>query len=73
MKTNISLETAIIRFAGFMVLLSVALTYWLHPNFIWFTVFIGANLFQSSFTSFCPAATIFKKFGLHSSADCEEK
>ncbi|GAA6203759.1 DUF2892 domain-containing protein [Thalassotalea sp. SU-HH00458] len=73
MKTNISLETAIIRFAGFMVLLSVALTYWLHPNFMWFTVFIGANLFQSSFTGFCPAATVLQKFGFQSSSNCSDK
>ena len=73
MQTNISLETAIIRFAGFMVLLSVALTYWVHPNFMWFTVFIGANLFQSSFTGFCPAATVFNKFGLKSNANCAAK
>ncbi|MDT0603169.1 MULTISPECIES: DUF2892 domain-containing protein [Thalassotalea] len=68
-----SLETAIIRFAGFMVLLSVALTYWLHPNFMWFTVFIGANLFQSSFTGFCPAATVLQKFGFQSSSNCSDK
>lgn len=70
MKQPISVETAIIRFAGFMVLLSLALTVWGHPNFIWFTVFIGANLFQSSFTGFCPAASVFKKLGLKSSSQC---
>jgi hypothetical protein len=69
MKKPISLETAIIRFAGFMVLLSIVLTVWVHPNFIWFTVFIGANLFQSSFTGFCPAASVFKKLGLKSATD----
>jgi hypothetical protein len=31
---------------------------------MWFTVFIGANLLQSSFTGFCPAAKIFSKLGL---------
>jgi len=55
-----SVEIALSRFAGFMVVLSVALTYWLHPNFVWLTIFIGVNLFQSSFTGFCPA-TIFLK------------
>ena len=51
-------------FAGFMVLLSLALTYWVHPYFVWLTVFVGANLFQSAFTGFCPATMAFKKMGL---------
>ena len=56
-----SQEKALTAFAGFMVLLSVALTYWVHPNFVWLTVFVGANLFQQSFTGFCPATLFFKK------------
>ncbi|WMS87920.1 YgaP family membrane protein [Pleionea litopenaei] len=56
-----SAERVLTAFAGFMVLLSVALTQWVHPGFIWFTVFIGANLFQQSFTGFCPATIVFRK------------
>jgi hypothetical protein len=56
-----SAERALTAFAGFMILLSVALTTWVHPYFVWFTVFIGANLFQQSFTGFCPATIIFRK------------
>jgi len=56
-----SLEKALNAFAGFMVLLSVVLTVNVHENFMWFTVFIGANLFQQSFTGFCPASIIMKK------------
>jgi hypothetical protein len=56
-----SLERALTAFAGFMILLSVALTTWGHPGFVWFTVFIGANLFQQSFTGFCPAAVVLRK------------
>lgn len=59
-----SLERAISAFAGFMVLLSLALTYFVHPNFVWLTVFVGANLFQSAFTGFCPAAMLMHKFGI---------
>lgn len=60
-----SLERALTAFAGVMVLISVALTYFVHPYFVWFTVFIGANLFQQSFTGFCPATMIMRKvFGL---------
>jgi hypothetical protein len=58
-----SLEKAVEAFAGFMVLLSVALTYFVHPAFIWLTVFVGANLFQQSFTGFCPAALVLEKMG----------
>lgn len=60
-----SAERALTAFAGFMVLLSVALTVFVHEYFMWFTVFIGANLFQQSFTGFCPATIILRKvFGL---------
>ncbi len=61
-----STERALMAFAGFMTLLSVALTHWVHPNFVWLTVFVGANLFQSVFTGFCPAVTVMKKMGLKS-------
>ncbi len=56
-------ERVLTAFAGFMVLLSVALSYFVHPNFVWLTVFVGANLFQSSFTGFCPAMIVIKKLG----------
>ena len=61
-----SLERSIMAFAGFMVLLSLALTYFVHPYFVWLTVFVGANLFQSAFTGFCPAAMIMRKLGIES-------
>lgn len=59
-----SLERSVEAFAGFMVLLSVALTYFVHPYFVWLTVFVGANLFQQAFTGFCPAAMIMRKLGV---------
>ena len=61
-----SIERAIFAFAGFMVLLSLALTYFVHPNFVWLTVFVGANLFQSAFTGFCPAGMLMHKLGIKS-------
>lgn len=63
-----SIERAIMAFAGFMVLLSIVLTVWINDNFIWLTVFVGANLFQSAYTGFCPAAIIMSKFGFKSEA-----
>jgi hypothetical protein len=59
-----SLDTAVLRFAGIMVLLSVVLTVYVSPLFVWFTVFIGLNLLQSSFTGFCPAAMVFRALGV---------
>lgn len=61
-----SLERATMAFAGFMVLLSVALTVWAHPFFVWLTVFVGANLLQSAFTRFCPAAMLMHRLGIKS-------
>ena len=54
--------------AGFMVLLSVALTAWVSPYFIWLTVFIGLNLIQSAFTGFCPASVAFRRLGVRPGA-----
>lgn len=59
-----TLDRSVLAFAGFMVLLSVALTVWLSPLFMWLTVFVGANLLQSAFTGFCPAASVMKKVGI---------
>lgn len=66
-----SIERSIFAFAGFMVLLSLMLTTLVHHNFIWLTAFVGANLFQSAFTGFCPAAMIMKKLGMKSEAEIE--
>ncbi len=59
-----TLDRSVMLFAGVMVLLSVLLTAFVSPLFIWFTVFIGLNLIQSSFTGFCPAASVFRKLGI---------
>lgn len=59
-----SLDRSVLAFAGVMVLLSVLLTAFVSPLFVWFTVFIGLNLLQSAFTGFCPAAMIFRKLGI---------
>jgi len=65
-----SLEHAVDAFAGFMVLLSVVLTWLVHPAFVWLTVFVGVNLFQQSFTGFCPAAIVMRRlFGFRPAAD----
>lgn len=70
MKRPMSLEHAIDVFAGCMVLLSVLLTYFVHPGFVWLTVFVGANLFQQAFTGVCPAAWVLHKlFGFEAACN----
>lgn len=59
-----TLDRSILAFAGLMILVSVALTVWVSPLFVWLTVFVGANLLQSAFTGFCPAAMIMKRLGI---------
>lgn len=59
-----TLDRAVMAFAGVMVLLSVVLTVYVSPLWMWFTVFIGLNLLQAAFTGFCPAAAVFRKFGI---------
>jgi hypothetical protein len=66
-----SLDAAVLRFAGVMVLLSVVLTAYVSPLFVWFTVFIGLNLIQSSFTGVCPAAMVFRAMGVKKGAAFE--
>jgi len=50
--------------AGFFVLSSVALGYFVHPGFFLFTAFVGANLLQSGFSKWCPMMAILRKVGL---------
>ena len=70
MLRKLSLEHAVEAFAGFMVLLSLVLTYFVHPQFVWLTVFVGVNLFQQALTGFCPAAVVLKKvFSLKTEAE----
>ncbi len=59
-----TLDRAVQAFAGVMVLVSLALTRFVHPGFFWFTAFIGFNLFQSAFTGFCPAAMVMRRLGI---------
>jgi hypothetical protein len=59
-----SIDKAVLVFAGFMILLSLALAHFVSPLWLWFTAFIGLNMIQSAFTGFCPAAIVFRKLGL---------
>jgi len=61
--------------AGFFVLLSLALGAQASPlyhsaNWLWFTAFVGANLFQSGFTNFCPLVNILRRLGVSEAETC---
>lgn len=61
MTTNI--DRLVFRIAGSFILLSLALA-WFHSLYwLWFTAFVGANMFQASFTGFCPLAKILARLG----------
>jgi hypothetical protein len=42
---------------------SLALSQLHSVNWLWFTAFIGVNMFQAAFTGFCPLAIMLKKMG----------
>ena len=50
--------------AGSFILISLLLAYYVNENWIWFTAFVGANLFQSAFTNWCLMEVILKKLGV---------
>lgn len=59
-----TVDRAVLAFAGVMILLSLTLAYLLHPAWLLLTAFVGVNMFQSAFTGFCPAARVFKSLGV---------
>jgi hypothetical protein len=59
-----TLDRAVLAFAGLVTLASLALGHFVHPAWLWLAVFAGANMVQAAFTGFCPAAMIFKAFGV---------
>ncbi|MBL8202198.1 MAG: DUF2892 domain-containing protein [Chromatiales bacterium] len=59
-----TIDRAVMAFAGTVVLVSLALGLFVHQNWFWLTAFVGANLLQSSFTGFCPLAFILRKLGM---------
>jgi len=59
-----TVDRALRIIAGLFVMLSVLLGIYVNVNFLWFTLFVGANLFQSGFSNWCPMMTILRKAGL---------
>lgn len=70
-----STERVVRIVAGLFVLVSLALGAAASPlfvsaNFLWFTAFVGANLFQSGFTKICPLESILRRVGMKSAGGC---
>ncbi len=59
-----TIERALRLIAGIFVVVSVLLGMYVSTAFLWFTVFVGLNLFQSAFTNWCPMMAILRKIGL---------
>ncbi len=70
-----TIERIIVIVAGFFIMLSLSLgvkasPLFMHEYWLFFTAFVGFNLFQSGFTGFCPLALILKAVGFKSNAEC---
>lgn len=63
-----TVERALRMMAGTVILLSLALAYFVSPYWHLLTAFVGLNLLQSAFTNWCPAMALFRKMGLPDSA-----
>lgn len=56
--------------AGSIVLISIALTYYVSIKWLWLGVFVGVNLLQSSITKFCPLEKILDAAGVEKGKSC---
>lgn len=59
-----NVDRMVMRFAGGMVIVSLALAHYFSPLWLLLALFVGFNLFQASFTGFCPLARMLKRLGL---------
>ena len=58
-----NVDRMVMAFAGLMILASVLLAHFVSPWWLLLAAFVGLNLLQASFTGFCPAAMLFRRFG----------
>lgn len=58
-----NIDRLVFAIAGIFILTSLALSQLHSENWLWFTAFVGANMFQAAFTGFCPLAKILKAIG----------
>lgn len=65
MERSLTLEAMLRLIAGIFLIASVLLGMYVDSRFLWFTLFVGANLLQSAFTGWCPMMTILRRAGYH--------
>lgn len=58
-----NIDRMVFAIAGIFILASLALSQFHSEYWLWFTGFVGANMFQAAFTGFCPLAKILKALG----------
>ncbi|MEQ9405948.1 MAG: DUF2892 domain-containing protein [Cyclobacteriaceae bacterium] len=51
--------------AGSFILISILLSIYVNQNWLWFTAFVGINLFQYSFSKWCLMNSILKSLGVN--------
>ena len=61
-----SIERGVFLLASVMIIISTLLTLFININWAWFSLFVGVNMLQSTFTGFCPPKWLFKKMGMKS-------
>ncbi|NTU96227.1 MAG: DUF2892 domain-containing protein [Chlorobiaceae bacterium] len=59
-----NIDRFVMAVAGVFIMSSLLLAHFHNPNWLWFTAFVGLNLFQASLTGFCPLVFILKKAGV---------
>lgn len=63
-----TIDRIILILAGSMVLLSLVLSSFFSPYWLWLAAFVAVMMIQSAFTGFCPAAMVLKKMGVKTGA-----
>lgn len=63
-RSVMNIDTAVFRFAGALILVSLLLSHYHSAYWLWLTAFVGLNMLQASFTGFCPLARILGRMGL---------
>lgn len=59
-----NVDRVVFAVAGLFILASVGLSQVHSVNWLWFTAFVGVNMFQAAFTGFCPMAMMLKAVGI---------
>ena len=59
-----TIDRAVLAFAGFVVTLSVLLAHYVSPGWLLLTLFVGLTELQAAFTGFCPLAILLRKAGV---------